>query len=83
MPEVNDPLCVRCGCCDTLWHTCESCDGEGMNGHDCGEDTCCCADPEDNQTCDICDGEGGWRMCLGKCNKDGKHEKQSVDSQPQ
>ena len=42
------------------WVTCWQCGGEGTNGHDCGEDCCCCAWPEDNVTCDICEGKGGW-----------------------
>lgn len=39
---------------------CWNCGGTGYTGHDCGEDCCCCADPEDNVICEICDGEGGW-----------------------
>ena len=38
--------------------TCDWCDGEGFSGHDCGEDTCCCADPEENITCHVCGGSG-------------------------
>ncbi len=44
------------------WQRCESCD-EGFVGHDCGEDCCCCLDPEDNIKCDICDGKGGYWQC--------------------
>jgi len=40
---------------------CWNCGGEGFSGHDCGEDTCCCLDPEDDVVCDICKGEGGWK----------------------
>jgi hypothetical protein len=40
---------------------CPECDGEG-GYHDCGEDTCCCADTgEDDdgwEVCDGCDGSG-------------------------
>ena len=41
---------------------CWSCHGEG-GFHDCGEDTCCCADPEDVESddwcwCDECGGSG-------------------------
>ena len=44
------------------WIECENCGGEGVTSHDCGEDCCCCEDPEDNVACDCCDGEGGhWR----------------------
>jgi hypothetical protein len=43
------------------WIDCESCGGTGMTGeHDCGEDTCCCLNPEENVICDICEGAGGW-----------------------
>lgn len=43
-----------------VWVECWQCGGEGSDGHDCGEDTCCCLWPEDNVTCDICLGKGGW-----------------------
>lgn len=55
--------CERCGG-DTYYQTCWNCAGEGTDGHDCGEDCCCCLYPEDNVPCDICDGEGGWHACL-------------------
>lgn len=45
---------------DDGWVECWNCAGDGIDGHDCGEDCCCCAEPEDNVTCSICDGEGGW-----------------------
>ncbi len=66
-------VCERCGCCDTEWVDCYFCGGEGVIGHDCGEDTCCCLYPEDNIQCDICGGAGGWRECIGHCDKNGKH----------
>lgn len=59
---ANEPSCQRCGS-SVMWEDCDSCD-EGMNGHDCGEDTCCCLEPEDNMACDICEGQGGWYVCL-------------------
>ena len=37
---------------------CWNCGGEGFSSHDCGEDTCCCADPEPNVRCHVCNGEG-------------------------
>lgn len=67
------PVCPRCCCCEMIWHECENCGGEGVSGHDCGEDACCCLYPEDNMPCDICDGEGGWWECLGQCDEKGKH----------
>jgi len=51
---------------------CEQCGGDGVDGHDCGEDTCCCMYPADNETCDICQGEGGFMTCLGGCDFDGR-----------
>ena len=60
---------VECGACgaDADWIDCENCT-DGVTGHDCGEDTCCCADPEDNVTCDICDGAEGWYVCSARCD---------------
>ena len=55
--------CARCGS-SVHWIDCTNCGGEGMVDHDCGEDTCCCASPEENVPCDICAGEGGWHQCL-------------------
>jgi len=37
---------------------CWNCAGTGFTHHDCGEDTCCCLDPEDNVRCDTCEGRG-------------------------
>ena len=45
------------------WLECWQCGGDGVYGHDCGEDCCVCFDPEDNERCDICDGKGGWYRC--------------------
>lgn len=47
-------------CVDGEWIDCWNCGGEGYSYHDCGEDVCCCLDPEDNVVCDICHGKGGW-----------------------
>ncbi|MHC4616794.1 MAG: hypothetical protein ACYTEQ_03475 [Planctomycetota bacterium] len=47
---------------DAEYVTCWQCGGEGFSHHDCGEDTCCCRDPEPNVTCDICKGEGTIRV---------------------
>lgn len=55
--------CARCGSsCEYV--RCEMCGGEGLDGHDCGEDICCCLHPEDNVDCDTCKGHGGWYQCL-------------------
>ena len=45
---------------DGEWVDCWKCGGEGTTGHDCGEDCCCCLEPEDNVICDECGGAGGW-----------------------
>ena len=55
--------CARCGS-TADWCECWECGGDGVSGHDCGEDCCCCADPEDNIRCDVCNGQGGWYACL-------------------
>lgn len=44
------------------WVECWNCE-EGYSSHDCGEDCCACAAPEDNVRCDICKGKGGWWRC--------------------
>ena len=44
------------------WRDCGNCE-EGFSQHDCGDDTCCCLDPEDNVICDVCEGAGGWTHC--------------------
>lgn len=43
------------------WEDCYDCAGDGAV-HDCGEDCCCCADPDGdlNEDCDTCGGKGGW-----------------------
>lgn len=62
-PWGEEAYCKKCGG-SVDWVVCEQCGGEGFDGHECGEDTCCCLYPEDNVPCDICDGEGGWYHCL-------------------
>lgn len=39
---------------------CDDCGGTGVNGHDCGEDTCCCLNPEENVECQRCGGAGHY-----------------------
>ena len=65
--------CCKCGE-ELEWVDCYNCD-EGYSGHDCGEDTCCCADPEPNVVCDICHGEGGFLICPNTEN----HQKEVND----
>jgi hypothetical protein len=60
---MTEHQCKRCG--SSIEHVaCDVCDGEGLDGHDCGEDCCCCADPEPNVQCQLCQGRGGWWRCL-------------------
>lgn len=47
---------------DKEWVYCWNCE-DGYSGHDCGDDCCCCLDPEDNVRCDICNGKSGWLIC--------------------
>ena len=54
--------CARCGS-TLMWEDCSNCAGEGVSGHDCGEDSCCCADSFDNMRCDICQGKGAFPRC--------------------
>ncbi|MBI4714424.1 MAG: hypothetical protein HY760_00495 [Nitrospirae bacterium] len=72
--DVDETTCSRCGCCSDVYEDCWKCGGEGLCGHDCGEDTCCCLDPdEDNVTCDACFGGGYHIVCAGNCDENGKH----------
>ncbi len=57
-----DCSCARCGS-SVDWEDCTNCD-DGYDGHDCGEDCCCCADPEPNVVCHYCHGRGGWNGCM-------------------
>ena len=65
-PWGDEPQCKRCHA-DAHWVECDQCE-DGYTDHDCGEDTCCCLNPEPNVICDICDGESGWYICDG-CGK--------------
>ena len=64
--------CPQCKCCEADLFECENCD-EGFTDHDCGEDTCCCLEPDNNVVCDICHGNGTWIICLSGCTKAGRH----------
>ncbi len=46
--------------CEGGWITCSECWGEG-DVHDCGEDCCCCSNPDEDErlTCSECLGAGG------------------------
>lgn len=51
--------CDKCGA-ELVEVDCSACAGKGYFEHDCGEDTCCCADDSD-EDCLFCD---GLRTCL-------------------
>lgn len=61
------PDCRKCGAYLELI-SCWQCMGEG-GFHDCGEDCCCCLDPELNETCDVCEGDGEYPENCGHCAK--------------
>lgn len=69
--EHGGKMCDRCKCCEMTWRPCDYCGSEGVYGHDCGEDTCCCLDPEENVECEWCEGDGGWWWC--NCDEKGAH----------
>lgn len=60
--EPEYPACANCGN-EKDWRDCYNCE-EGYSYHDCGEDCCCCLDPEPNVRCDICHGKEGWYQCF-------------------
>ena len=57
-----EPICEECES-PVLWVECEACGGEGVYGHDCGEDCCACLYPEENEPCSMCGSAGGWYVC--------------------
>jgi hypothetical protein len=58
---VEDEYCPECNAC-LEWVSCWECFGEG-GWHDCGEDCCCCLDPEINEWCPTCGGDGEYLEC--------------------
>jgi hypothetical protein len=72
-----EDICKRCECCETYWKTCYKCGGKGEFDYDEDlqfEDPLWYS-PGDTEECDICEGAGGWTMCLGHCDENGKHLK--------
>jgi hypothetical protein len=60
--ESNADHCQVCGCMLEP-ESCWQCLGAG-GFHNCGEDTCCCLDPEAlDDVCEECEGEGGYLVC--------------------
>lgn len=58
--ELAGP-CQKCQA-TTLRRQCDFCD-DGYSDHDCGEDCCCCFEPEPNVRCDMCGGHGEQNWC--------------------
>lgn len=61
--EDGERSCGRCGS-SAEWLRCWKCGGEGLDGHDCGDDCCACLHPEENVVCDMCRGVGGSWHCV-------------------
>lgn len=62
--------------CDGVMHFCYECGGDGFLVAECGEDSCCCRDPEESHgyvTCHICSGAGAW-----PCPSSGSTERERV-----
>ncbi len=61
--DVEELQCSLCGEV-MVWESCWYCMGAG-GFHDCGEDCCPCADPDDdlNEDCPECDGQGEYPVC--------------------
>ena len=55
--------CPMCGKWEVRRAECSNFDCEDGYYHDCGEDTCCCADPEPDTRCDECGGHGCHVWC--------------------
>ena len=60
-PQGEEVVCATCGG-DVVWDECYNCE-DGYSDHECGEDCCCCINPEPNVICDVCKGLGGWWRC--------------------
>lgn len=58
--ELSDELCPNCG--HQAYERECNCD-DGIDGHECGEDVCCCLEPEENVECDECEGYGNHCWC--------------------
>jgi len=64
-------ICKRCGCCSLYWEGCYNCGGEGFR--ELYEDDPLWYDEDDLETCDVCNGKGGFWLCIGHCDENGKH----------
>lgn len=66
--NLLDETCPDCGG-PAVWVECYKCE-DGFIGHECGEDSCCCLNPEYNVRCDICGGDQGWTACYNDLMKE-------------
>lgn len=74
-----DCTCQRCGCCSLEFVDCQECGGEGSTlPGDLYEQDPLWYDFEDTEPCHMCGGRGGWRLCLGRCDEQGAHEKHAA-----
>lgn len=72
--DYEGDICPKCKCCSTFWHTCDHCGGYGgRDGDELMEEDPLWYGPDDYETCDICEGNGGWPVCVGDCDENGKH----------
>ena len=71
LEEQEGRVCPTCGQ-EPSYELCWNCGGEGYSGHECGEDTCACLEPEPNVICETCEGEGTLKSCL--CSSAGREE---------
>lgn len=60
--EYSLEYCPKCGA-TAAQQDCTAIDCEDGYIHDCGEDCCCCLDPEPNFACEECHGRGGHLWC--------------------
>lgn len=70
--------CPRCRCCEVEVEECSDGGGQGVWGHDGGEDCCPGLHPEDNIPGDPCLGRGYWQECMGRGDGEGKHRCRNV-----
>lgn len=66
-----DAQCARCGSGVTS-EDCWDCDGYGEREHDCGEDTCCCLEP-DGEPCERCRSTGQILVCISDADWCAEH----------
>lgn len=68
-------ICPDCKCCEMVWEKCWKCGGScGDDGEELIMEDSLWYDKDDFRECDVCDGKGGWKMCIGRCDENGKHK---------